>query len=207
MKIKQLLAYAMLGVTLMVSTACGSDAANPSKAPSTKIEETKPQFDAKPIKDQYATFSTSMGTFKVRLYGSKAPITVKNFMGLAKKGYYKGLTFHRVIEGFMIQGGDNRRGGPGYEIPDEFVKELHFNQMGVLAMANRGPNTGNAQFFITVAPTPWLDNKHTIFGTVVQGMDVVEKISRVATDKQDKPKQDVVIQDIVIEPVPDEVAK
>lgn len=138
----------------------------------------------------------------MRLYGSKAPITVKNFKSLIEQGYYNNLTFHRVIDGFMIQGGDNKKGGPGYTIPDEVSNDLHFNKMGVLAMANAGPNTGNAQFFITVAPTPWLDNKHTIFGVVVQGMDVVEAISRVPRDKRDAPKEPVVIQSVDLAPIP-----
>ena len=123
----------------------------------------------------------------MRLYGSKAPITVKNFKSLIEQGYYNNLTFHRVIDGFMIQGGDNKKGGPGYTIPDEVSNDLHFNKMGILAMANAGPNTGNAQFFITVA---------------VQGMDVVEAISRVPRDKRDTPKEPVVIQSVDLAPIP-----
>lgn len=159
---------------------------------------------SQPIEDHYAIFHTSEGDFTVRLYGSKTPITVKNFDYLVKKGYYDKLIFHRVIEDFMIQGGDpkgNGTGGPGYEILDEFVKDLHFDKAGVLAMANRGPNTGGSQFFITVGPTPWLDNKHTIFGVVVRGLDVVEKISQVKTDKKDKPVMPVVIESITLEPL------
>lgn len=205
---KRLLYCALLGLSLLCTAACGTDAADQKVTRETTTIETKmPKFDSTPIADQYATIHTNMGDIKIHLYGSKAPITVKNFNSLVQKGYYNGLVFHRVIEGFMIQGGDNGKGGPGYDIPDEFVKDLHFNKMGILAMANRGPNTGNAQFFITVAPTQWLDNKHTIFGSVIQGMDVVEKISRVATDKNDKPKEPVVIQSIDITPIPEGASK
>ena len=167
-------------------------------------QTTMPNFDSTPVKDHYAVFETSEGTFKVRLYGSKAPITVKNFDYLVKAGYYNGLTFHRVIDDFMIQGGDDGKGGPGYTIPDEFSNDLHFNKMGLLAMANRGPNTGNAQFFITLGPTPWLDNKHTIFGAVTQGMDVVAKIGKVPTDKKDAPLTPVVIKSVTLEPLTDD---
>lgn len=203
----RLLLVAFFGVSVLATSACGmnSASADAKEATSTAMIE-KPNFSTTPIADEYAVFDTNMGTFKVRLFGSKVPITVKNFEYLTKKGFYNGLTFHRVIEGFMIQGGDpqgNGMGGPGYEIPDEFSKDLHFNQMGMLAMANRGPNTGGSQFFITLGPTDWLEGKHTIFGTVVQGMDVVEKIGKVRTDKHDKPKQDVVINSITLQPIED----
>ena len=202
MNIKRLMAYSLLGGLLVFSVGCGTDAASAQSKVQVKEQVTKPVFDATPIADEYATIKTNRGDIKLHLYGSKAPITVKNFNSLVKKGYYDGLVFHRVIEGFMIQGGDDGKGGPGYEIPDEFVKDLHFNKMGMLAMANRGPNTGGAQFFITVAPTPWLDNKHTIFGTVIQGMEIVEAISKVETDKNDRPKSPIVIESISIEPIP-----
>lgn len=204
MNIQRILMSTLLGATLIVAAACGSEAAQQRTETTTPVKavQTAPTFDATPIADQYATIRTNKGDIKVRLYGSKAPITVKNFKSLAEQGYYQGLTFHRVIEGFMIQGGDNKKGGPGYTIPDEVSNDLHFNKMGVLAMANAGPNTGNAQFFITVAPTTWLDNKHTIFGTVIQGMDVVETISRVPTDRRDAPKEPVVIESIEVTPIP-----
>ncbi|WP_127160456.1 peptidylprolyl isomerase [Veillonella sp. VA137] len=205
MNIQRILLSALLGATLVVTAACGTDAAQQAKSEvgkEVKVEIKMPSFDATPIADEYATIHTNKGDIKVRLYGSKAPITVKNFKSLIEQGYYNNLTFHRVIDGFMIQGGDNKKGGPGYTIPDEVSNDLHFNKMGILAMANAGPNTGNAQFFITVAPTPWLDNKHTIFGVVVQGMDVVEAISRVPRDKRDTPKEPVVIQSIDLAPIP-----
>ena len=154
-----------------------------------------------------AKIKTSKGEINLKLYPEATPITVTNFVHLARKGYYDGLKFHRVIADFMIQGGDpdgTGAGGPGYTIPDEFSNDLHFNKMGVLAMANRGPNTGGSQFFITLGPTDWLDNKHTIFGTVVQGMDVVEKIGKVKTGRNDKPVEPVIINSITLEPITDD---
>ena len=150
---------------------------------------------------------TNKGDIKIELDFDKAPVTAKNFEQYVKDGFYDGVIFHRVIKGFMIQGGDpdgTGAGGPGYTIPDEFSNDLHFNKMGVLAMANRGPNTGGSQFFITLGPTDWLDNKHTIFGTVVQGMDVVEKIGKVKTGRNDKPVDPVIINTITLEPITDD---
>lgn len=203
MRFRWILIMSLLVVVAIVG-ACsftGSDSTAQASTKSTQTESKAPNFDATPIKDHYAILETSEGTIKVRLFGSKAPITVKNFDSLVKSGYYNGLNFHRVIDDFMIQGGDNGQGGPDYTIPDEFSNDLHFNKMGLLAMANRGPNTGNAQFFITLGPTPWLDNKHTIFGIVTQGMDVVAKIGKVPTDQKDKPLTPVVIKSITLEPL------
>lgn len=142
-----------------------------------------------------AVFETTMGTFKVELFADKTPVTVSNFITLAKKGFYNGLIFHRVIAGFMIQGGDpqgNGMGGPGYTIADEFVPGLRHDSAGVLSMANTGrPHTGGSQFFITLEPTPWLDGHHTVFGRVVEGLDVVQKIGKVQTGANDKPLQNV----------------
>ena len=148
-----------------------------------------------------ATFETSNGAFVVQLYTDKAPATTKNFIDLAKKGFYDGTIFHRVIPGFMLQGGDptgTGRGGPGYTIPDEFGPGLKHDAPGMLSMANAGPNTGGSQFFITVAATPWLDGKHAIFGKVVKGYDLVESISKVKTGPGDKPVPDVKILKIII---------
>jgi len=171
----------------------------------------------KESKKMFAKFETSEGNFKIELYPDKAPKTVENFVGLAegtkewtdpksgkkvKKPLYDGLIFHRVIPGFMIQGGDplgNGTGGPGYQFEDEFSKDLKHDKPGMLSMANAGPNTNGSQFFITVAATPWLDGRHTIFGHVVEGYEVVEKISKVPTGAMDKPKKDVVIKKITIE--------
>lgn len=208
MNVNKMLGCLSLGVVLLLSTACGTSQASVSdtKAQTAESQSKKPAFSKAPIADEYAVFTTNMGSFKIRLYGSKAPITVKNFEYLVKKGFYNDLNFHRVIDGFMIQGGDprgNGSGGPGYEIPDE-SNDLHFNKAGILAMANRGPNTGGSQFFITLAPTDWLENKHTIFGEVVQGMDVVQKIGQTKTGKNDKPLEPVIIQSITLEPIQDD---
>jgi len=152
-----------------------------------------------------AVFNTNMGKFEAELYPDKAPKAVENFTGLAEKNYYKGVIFHRVIPGFMIQGGDptgSGRGGQsiwGKSFEDEVNTGLIFDSPGVLAMANAGPNTNGSQFFITVAPTPWLNGHHTIFGKIISGMDVVNSISTVQRNAQDKPLKDVVIQDIKIE--------
>lgn len=212
MNVKRILGCALLGGMMVVTAACGNNSADKTITPVVQAETVNkmPNFTNAPIADEYAVFDTNYGQIRIRLYGSKAPITVKNFDYLVKKGFYNGVTFHRVIDGFMIQGGDptdTGAGGPGYEIPDEFSNDLHFNKMGILAMANRGPNTGGSQFFITLGPTPHLDNKHTIFGIVVQGMDVVEKIGKVKTDKNDKPVDPVTINSITIEPIKDDASK
>ena len=149
-----------------------------------------------------ATFDTSMGTFKVELLTDVAPITTKNFIDLAKKGFYDGVIFHRVIDEFMIQGGDptgTGMGGPGYSIPDEFAPGLVHDKPGILSMANAGPNTGGSQFFITLVPTPWLDGRHAIFGTVVEGMEIVSAIGKTETGAGDRPVVDVTIKTITIE--------
>jgi peptidyl-prolyl cis-trans isomerase A (cyclophilin A) len=146
-------------------------------------------------------FDTNMGKFEVELFGDKAPLTVGNFMKLVDNGFYDGLIFHRVIPNFMIQGGcpnGTGRGGPGYTIRDEFHKDLKHDSSGILSMANAGPNTGGSQFFITVAPTPWLDKHHSIFGKITEGYEVVEKISKVQKDRNDKPLNDVKINSIKI---------
>ena len=162
-----------------------------------------------------AVFKTSEGTIKCKLFENEAPETVKNFVGLAegtkewnsrsKKGpkLYDGTIFHRVIPDFMIQGGDpegNGMGGPGYKFADETKGSAHnFKQPGKLAMANAGPNTNGSQFFITVTDTSWLTGKHTIFGEVTEGYDVVEKISKVPRDPMDRPKTPVVLESVTIE--------
>ena len=165
----------------------------------------------------HAHFTTSEGVFTIRLFDDKAPKTVANFVGLAdgskewtdpktgkkkKEAFYNGLIFHRIIDGFMIQGGDplgSGSGGPGYQFADEFHPTLRHGKPGMLSMANAGPGTNGSQFFITLAATPWLDNKHSIFGEVVAGMDVVQKIGKVATSKPgDRPIKPVTVTSVEI---------
>ncbi len=148
-----------------------------------------------------AEITTNMGSFSLELFEDKAPKTAKNFIDLAEKGFYDGVVFHRVIEGFMIQGGDpmgTGRGGPGYTIPDEFHPDLRHTEEGLLSMANAGPNTGGSQFFITLAPTAWLDGKHAIFGKVTRGMEVVRSIGSTATGPGDRPLENVVMESVKI---------
>jgi peptidyl-prolyl cis-trans isomerase A (cyclophilin A) len=148
-----------------------------------------------------AEFNTNKGLFKIELFHDKAPITVGNFLKLVNDGFYNGLIFHRVIPNFMIQGGcphGSGRGGPGYTIKDEFNSSLKHDSKGILSMANAGPNTGGSQFFITVEPTPWLDGKHSVFGKVIEGINIIEEISKVDTDRNDKPLKDIMINSIQI---------
>ncbi len=138
-----------------------------------------PEMALDPGKGYHANLITEKGTVRIKLFAEEAPETVNNFVFLARDGYFDGTTFHRVIDGFMAQGGDpagTGAGGPGYTIKDEFHPELRHDKPGVLSMANRGPDTGGSQFFITHVPTPWLDDKHAVFGEVVEGMDVVNSL-------------------------------
>jgi cyclophilin family peptidyl-prolyl cis-trans isomerase len=155
----------------------------------------------KPAQELTATIKTSNGDIEVKLFQDKAPVTVSNFVTLARSKFYDGLLFHRVMPGFMIQGGDpkgNGTGGPGYSFADEFVPTLKHDKPGILSMANSGPNTNGSQFFITVAPTPHLDNKHTIFGEVTKGIEVATAISNLKTNEAAKPEKDVRILSISI---------
>ncbi len=152
------------------------------------------------MKNPTVTIETTLGTIKAELFLDKAPKTVQNFMDLAKKGFYNGLKFHRVIPEFMIQTGDpngDGTGGPGYSIPDEFGQGLRHNA-GTLSMANAGPNTGGSQFFITQIATSWLDGKHAIFGKVIEGMDIVQKIADVERDSMDAPLKPVLMKTVVV---------
>jgi peptidyl-prolyl cis-trans isomerase A (cyclophilin A) len=167
----------------------------------------------------YAIFETSQGNIVIRLLEKEVPKTVENFIGLAegtkeftnektgkkeKRNFYDGLTFHRVIPQFMIQGGcpeGTGRGGPGYKFADEFHPSLNHSKAGKLSMANSGPGTNGSQFFITVAATPWLDNKHTVFGEVVEGQDVADKISNAPRDSGDRPRAPITLNKVRIERV------
>ncbi|MGI0054416.1 MAG: peptidylprolyl isomerase [Thermoplasmata archaeon] len=144
---------------------------------------------------------TTQGDIRAEIFVDRAPKTSENFLQLAKKGFYNGLTFHRVIPGFMIQGGcpkGDGTGGPGYNIPDEFSRELRHDGPGVFSMANAGPNTGGSQFFITLSATPHLDNRHAVFGKVRSGQAVVEKIAAVPRDSRDVPRTPVRIVDVSV---------
>jgi peptidyl-prolyl cis-trans isomerase A (cyclophilin A) len=178
---------------------------------------TKAIAHKEPTLPVYAQFTTTAGNFTVRLFDEFAPKTVENFIGLAEgtkewtdprsnhrvtQPYYDGVIFHRVIDGFMIQGGDplgQGIGGPGYTFADEFHPKARHNKAGILSMANRGPNTNGGQFFITLAPTPHLDDRHSVFGEVVEGMDVIKAIGSAPTGDRDRPVNDIVIESIKIE--------
>ena len=164
----------------------------------------------------HATFHTTLGDFKVELFEEAAPSTVSNFVALAtgrtdwtdprtgepgEGPFYDGVTFHRVIDGFMIQGGDpsgTGRGGPGYRFPDECSPLARHDRPGVLSMANAGPDTNGSQFFVTLAPTPHLDGRHTVFGRVIEGLETVRKIGSTPTDRDDRPREPVVIRSIEV---------
>lgn len=189
----------------------------PVKPVAIKPKKEVPARDPKEAKAVFAVFDTTEGKFKVKLFHDKVPKTVENFVGLAegtkefrdaktskkvKQKFYDGLTFHRVIDGFMIQGGcplGNGTGGPGFKFDDEFNSLLRHDKPGILSMANAGPNTNGSQFFITVTPTPHLDDRHSVFGEVVEGMDVVNAIAKVKTGAMDKPLKPVVIKTLTIE--------
>jgi peptidyl-prolyl cis-trans isomerase A (cyclophilin A) len=167
----------------------------------------------------YAHVTTTQGSFTVRLFDKEAPQTVANFVDLAEgkkrwtdpasgagveRPFYDGLIFHRIIDGFMIQGGDPKgdgTGGPGYEFADEFHASLRHDKPGILSMANAGPNTNGSQFFITLAPTPHLDNRHAVFGEVISGLDVIKQIGAAPTDRRDRPLKDIAIERVAIERV------
>ena len=186
------------------------------QASTRKAEETMAQLGLKPGEKLYATLRTSMGDLVVELFPDKAPQTVANFVALAegtkewtdprsgqkvKRPLYDGTIFHRVIPGFMIQGGDplgNGTGGPGFRFADEFHPTLRHSAPGVMSMANSGPGTNGSQFFITEKAAPWLDNKHSIFGQVVQNVELVPRITAVPRNAQDRPDKDVVLQKVLI---------
>lgn len=149
-----------------------------------------------------AVIETNRGAVTVELFEDRAPRTAGNFIKLAEDGFYDGVIFHRVIKDFMIQGGDptgTGRGGPGYQIEDEFHPELRHDAPGMLSMANAGPNSGGSQFFITLAATPWLDGKHAVFGRVTEGMDVVSEIGVAETRAGDRPAEEVRMESVRVQ--------
>lgn len=210
---KALFIYLFAAALLALSFHAGAA----EKATKTDKATTKESKVDKKEKEMIAVFETNKGTFKIKLFADKAPKTVENFVGLAegtkeytdpktgkktKSHFYDGLIFHRVIPNFMIQGGDplgRGTGGPGYQFGDEFAPGLSHSKPGILSMANAGPGTNGSQFFVTVAATPWLDGKHTIFGEVTEGMDVVEAISKARTAPGDRPMEDIMIKTLKIE--------
>ena len=167
-------------VCLMVGSSCSFSSGGPTKA----------------------VIDTSKGVIVIELYKEDAPKTVENFITLAKKGFYNGIIFHRVIPDFMIQTGDptgTGMGGPGYSFEDEISPKYSFTEPGIVAMANAGPNTNGSQFFITLKATPWLNGKHTIFGRVLQGQDIVEAIAAVPRDSMDKPIREIKMNSVTIQ--------
>lgn len=171
-------------------------AREPPKCEFAQCPANKITTEATMAKNTMIEIQTTMGTMKIKLFDDKAPKTVENFKKLVEKGFYDGTIFHRVISNFMIQGGDPEgtgMGGPGYTIQDEFGAGLQHDKKGMLSMANSGPNTGGSQFFITLKATPWLDGKHAVFGELVEGMDVLDKIGNTLTDRDDKPRTEVKI--------------
>jgi len=187
---RRAMALGVAAIGIVAVTACGSptsdNAATPPTAPSqaersgTPLQwSSPPAMEIDPSKSYEALFKTEIGDFRVRLFPEQAPVTVNNFVFLTRQGYYDNTTFHRVLPGFMAQGGDptgTGGGGPGYTFEDEFDPELQFDRPGLLAMANRGSDTNGAQFFITYAPTPHLNGLHTIFGEVVEGAEVLSSL-------------------------------
>ena len=191
----------MIGLIISLATfAC--NAQEEGKVETKETTQTKTESTEMTV----AVIKTNMGTIEIELFANETPKTVENFVGLANKGYYNGVIFHRVIDNFMIQGGDptgTGRGGDSFwggKFADEIVPSLKHDQPGILSMANAGPNTNGSQFFITLVATPWLDGKHTVFGKVIAGMEVVSAIGKVQTSKPgDRPLKDVVMESITIE--------
>lgn len=200
-------ALVMLSLSALVFVGCtGSpEVSLGTKSSSSSDTEAKPFTE--PIttdtmtENRRAIIETNLGTMELELFEQRAPITTKNFIDLAEKDYYDGVVFHRIIEDFMIQGGDpdgTGFGGPGYSIDDEFHPELTHDGAGYMSMANSGPNSGGSQFFITLEPTPGLDGKHAVFGKIIKGEDILMKIGSVDTDGGDRPLEEVVMEKVTI---------
>lgn len=199
----------MTGVALVLAFGLTACAEQETKSMKEGLEEssmvkkkTKKKAKSKAASkstNSHIVIETNMGSMTIEMYEKRAPITTANFLKLVDDGYFDGIIFHRIIAGFMIQGGDptgTGKGGPGYSIEDEFHSELRHTGIGILSMANSGPNTGGSQFFITLAPTPHLDNRHAVFGKVVEGLDVLKAIGSVETGSRDRPAEDVVMEKV-----------
>jgi cyclophilin family peptidyl-prolyl cis-trans isomerase len=173
-----------------------------AKATKSTKSKAKPQpLTVEQMQKMTVDLETTAGTITLEFFPDKAPNHVRNFIELARSGFYDGTNFHRIIPGFMIQGGDplgNGTGGPGYRFEDEFNPDLKHSKPGILSMANAGPNTNGSQFFIIQKPTPWLDGKHSVFGEVVKGQNVVDAIVNVPRDFRDRPLKEVVLQEVII---------
>lgn len=200
--------FVLIMISLFIS-ACSNKNENlkseENKQTIEKGDQLDQLMDLKNSEKLIAAIETNMGTFEVELYAREVPRTVKNFIGLALKGYYNGVIFHRVIKDFMVQGGDPTGTGMGGEsiygakFEDEFVPSLMHDSPGILSMANAGPNTNGSQFFITVVPTPWLNARHSVFGKVIKNMDLVFAMSQVPTNNSDRPLENIVMQKVSVE--------
>ena len=196
--------YKTFGVILLAFViGCNGDKNTSTKTIGEQLEDLMNIDDNEIL---VATIETNMGSMEIELFAQEVPKTVENFSGLALKGYYNGLIFHRVIDRFMIQSGDSTGTGSGGDsywggtFNDEFHPDLKHNSKGILSMANSGPNTNGSQFFITLVPTPWLDGKHSVFGKLISGADVLEAIGKVETAKPfDRPLEDIVMKEVKIE--------
>lgn len=196
----------LIFIVLTVALLACSDNEEKKEKPITKVEdEVKELLNINDNEKLVATVKTNVGDFDIELFATKTPKTVENFVGLATTGKYDSIIFHRVIPQFMIQGGDptgTGRGGESFwggKFEDEFDASLHHDKAGILSMANAGPGTNGSQFFITLIPTPWLDGKHSIFGEVISGMDIIDSIGVTKTGAMDKPVEDIIIQTILVE--------
>ena len=199
-------AFVLFSLSFMFMACSGTDSENKNQNTSNNTQkETLQMTELTKDTTTIAVIQTNMGTIEIELFADKAVKTVQNFVGLAEKKYYDGIIFHRVINDFMIQGGDPTGTGSGGEsiwgksFEDEVKTGLKHSSDGILSMANAGPNTNGSQFFITLKATPWLDGKHTVFGKVISGMDVVKAIGKVKTNQNDRPLTDVVMQTVTIE--------
>jgi len=196
-------AFVLFALSIMFMACSGTDSANKNQSTSNNTQKETLQMDElKKDTITVAVIQTNMGAIEIELFADKAVKTVQNFVGLTEKKYYDGIIFHRVINDFMIQGGDPTGTGSGGEsiwgkaFEDEVKTGLKHSSDGILSMANAGPNTNGSQFFITLKATPWLDGKHTVFGKVISGLDVVKAIGKVKTNQNDRPLTDVVMQTV-----------